>query len=57
METLSEKVEVKGTGIPNLTATCIERTAKKALYERKEEVCQNLMSYTGHIPRFFQRSV
>ena len=38
MEKLQSTVEIRGTGIPELTATCIERTDKKALYERWDGV-------------------
>ncbi len=37
-EKLSEVVEVSGTGIPSLTAKCVKRTAKKAMYYRNDNV-------------------
>jgi len=36
---LPEKVEnLKGVGIPNLTASCLQRTGDKAIYERADGV-------------------
>jgi hypothetical protein len=38
MKKLEEKVEITGTGIPNLTATLIERTRQKAIYLRSDDI-------------------
>ena len=38
MQKLPEKVIVVGTGIPNLTSTLVERTKKKAVYLRSDDV-------------------
>ena len=38
MERLGEKVQIRGTGIPGLTARLIERTDKVALYRRSDGV-------------------
>jgi len=40
MEQLPDVVSVYGTGIPNLTAKCIERTKRKAIYERSDDVVE-----------------
>jgi hypothetical protein len=37
-ERLPEVVTIEGTGIPNLTAKLIERTDKKALYLRSDNI-------------------
>ena len=37
-EKLPEVVEISGTGIPGLTAKCVKRTDKKALYYRNDNV-------------------
>ena len=38
LQKLPKVVNIKGIGIPDITAECIERTNKKALYERSDEI-------------------
>jgi len=38
MELLQQTVEVKGTGIPELTAQCLQRNENKAIYLRSDGV-------------------
>lgn len=36
MEQLDQKVYPQGTGIPNLSSTCVRRTPKKCIYLRSD---------------------
>ena len=38
MQKLQQTLEVRGTGIPGLKATLVERTDKKAIYLRSDDV-------------------
>jgi len=38
MQKLEKEIKVRGTGIPELTAELMERTEKKAIYHRSDDI-------------------